>query len=208
MSPAIQALADRMTHTLDQGGIVLIALFALSIAMWSLILFKAWQLATMRRTELPAGELLRALRDNALPANWQSELVQTYLTTRTGQSEVDKTLLHRQAHKVADLADTHIRSILVLAGLAPLLGLVGTVSGMINAFDTITAWGNGNPKLLSAGISEALLTTQAGLLVAIPGLFLGHFLKRRAETLKDRTHRTFSRLTQTFDRMPPKGVLP
>ncbi|GAB7024101.1 MotA/TolQ/ExbB proton channel family protein [Salidesulfovibrio brasiliensis] len=208
MTPDIQALTGRIFHTLDQGGTVLVALFVLSIVMWSLILFKAWQLAAMRRAELPAGQLIQALRQNILPANWQGELIRTYLKACTGQFEVDKTLLHRQVHKASDLADTHIRSILVLAGLAPLLGLIGTVSGMIDAFDTITVWGNGNPKLLSSGISQALLTTQAGLLVAIPGLFLGHFLKRRAETLKDRTHRTFSRLSRTFDSMTTKGIHP
>jgi biopolymer transport protein ExbB len=60
-----------------------------------------------------------------------------------------------------------------LAGVAPLLGLLGTVSGMISTFDTIAAAGTGNPRLLSGGISEALLTTQLGLMVAIP-LLLAH----------------------------------
>ena len=206
MNPTIQSLIARMAQTLDQGGIALVALFALSIVMWSLILFKAWQLGAMRRTELPAGKLIRTLQGKTLPSNWQGDAVRTFLQARTGLSEVDKTLLHRQTHKIADRADTHIRTILVLAGLAPLLGLVGTVSGMINAFDAITVWGSGNPRLLSAGISEALLTTQAGLLVAIPGLFLGHFLKRRAETLKDRTHRTFSRLAWALDSTHPGEV--
>ena len=68
-----------------------------------------------------------------------------------------------------------------LAGVAPLLGLLGTVSGMIATFDTISAAGTGNPRLLSGGISEALITTQLGLMVAIP-LFLAHaWLRRWAE---------------------------
>ncbi len=60
-----------------------------------------------------------------------------------------------------------------LAGVAPLLGLLGTVSGMIGTFDTISTVGTGNPRLLSGGISEALITTQLGLMVAIP-LLLAH----------------------------------
>ncbi len=60
-----------------------------------------------------------------------------------------------------------------LAGVAPLLGLLGTVSGMIATFDTISTAGTGNPRLLSGGISEALITTQFGLMVAIP-LLLAH----------------------------------
>jgi len=65
-----------------------------------------------------------------------------------------------------------------LAGVAPLLGLLGTVSGMIATFDTISTAGTGNPRLLSGGISEALITTQLGLMVAIP-LVLAHAWLRR-----------------------------
>jgi len=68
-----------------------------------------------------------------------------------------------------------------LAGVAPLLGLLGTVSGMIATFDTISAAGTGNPRLLSGGISEALLTTQLGLMVAIPLLLAHAWLRRWVE---------------------------
>jgi biopolymer transport protein ExbB len=68
-------------------------------------------------------------------------------------------------------------TILVFAAVAPLLGLLGTVTGMISTFDIITEFGTGDPKLLSGGISEALVTTQLGLIVAIPLLLLGNLLK-------------------------------
>ncbi len=69
----------------------------------------------------------------------------------------------------------------MLAAIAPLLGLLGTVSGMISMFQVLSAHGTGNPKLLSGGISEALITTQLGLLVAVPVLFAHALLARRAE---------------------------
>ena len=69
----------------------------------------------------------------------------------------------------------------MLAAIAPLLGLLGTVSGMIRMFQVLSAHGTGNPKLLSGGISEALITTQLGLLVAVPVLFAHALLARRAE---------------------------
>ena len=75
--------------------------------------------------------------------------------------------------------------ILVLAAIAPLLGLLGTVTGMIATFDTITQFGTGNPKLLSGGISEALITTELGLIVAIPAVLFGNLLKGWAEGMKD-----------------------
>ena len=75
--------------------------------------------------------------------------------------------------------------ILVLAAIAPLLGLLGTVTGMIATFDTITQFGTGNPKLLSGGISEALITTELGLIVAIPSVLFGNLLKGWSESMKD-----------------------
>ncbi|MDY0247292.1 MAG: MotA/TolQ/ExbB proton channel family protein [Methanosarcina mazei] len=75
--------------------------------------------------------------------------------------------------------------ILVMAGVAPLLGLLGTVTGMIATFDIITEFGTGDPKLLSSGISIALVTTELGLIVAIPLLMIGNLLGGWAERVKD-----------------------
>ncbi len=88
--------------------------------------------------------------------------------------------------KERERLDRNIDTILVLAQIAPLLGLLGTVTGMISTFESISIFGTGNAKALSRGISEALVTTQCGLVVAIPGLLMGHFLKRRAEVCSSR----------------------
>ncbi len=74
--------------------------------------------------------------------------------------------------------------ILVIASVAPLLGLLGTVTGMIETFDVITRFGTGDPKLLATGISVALITTEVGLVVAIPLLLLGNLLNGWAGGLK------------------------
>ncbi len=71
----------------------------------------------------------------------------------------------------------------VVAAMAPLLGLLGTVTGMIETFQTITLFGSGDPKLMSSGISQALVTTQLGLVVAVPVLLLHSFLKGRTNRL-------------------------
>jgi biopolymer transport protein ExbB len=75
--------------------------------------------------------------------------------------------------------------ILLIAAVAPLLGLLGTVTGMIQTFDVITEFGTSDPKLLSGGISVALVTTQIGLIVAIPMLLVGNLLNGWAERIKD-----------------------
>jgi biopolymer transport protein ExbB len=71
----------------------------------------------------------------------------------------------------------------VSAAVAPLLGLLGTVTGMINTFQVITTHGTGDPRLMAGGISEAMVTTQAGLAVAIPVMMVAAFLGRRAQSL-------------------------
>ncbi|ACV68938.1 MotA/TolQ/ExbB proton channel family protein [Desulfohalobium retbaense] len=71
----------------------------------------------------------------------------------------------------------------VLAAIAPLLGLLGTVTGMIGTFQTITIFGTGKPEMMAGGISEALLTTQFGLAIAIPLLLVHHLFDRRVERI-------------------------
>lgn len=71
----------------------------------------------------------------------------------------------------------------VLGTIAPLLGLLGTVTGMINTFKVITAQGAGDPSAMAGGISEALLTTQFGLTVAIPIMLIHHLLSRRVDKI-------------------------
>ena len=80
-------------------------------------------------------------------------------------------------------------AVTVIAAVAPLLGLLGTVTGMISTFDVITEFGTGDPKMLSGGISEALVTTQLGLVVAIPCLLAGNLLSAWSTRVMDAVER-------------------
>lgn len=93
---------------------------------------------------------------------------------------VSESILHESEH-----LDRFGMTILVLAAVSPLLGLLGTVTGMIATFDVITEFGTGDPKMLSGGISEALVTTELGLIVAIPAVLLGNLLSGWAERIKN-----------------------
>jgi biopolymer transport protein ExbB len=95
------------------------------------------------------------------------------------EDTIDEAVLHETPR-----LDRFGNAIFVIAAVSPLLGLLGTVTGMIATFDIITEFGTGNPKLLSGGISIALVTTELGLIVAIPCLVLGNFLGGWAEQLK------------------------
>ena len=89
-------------------------------------------------------------------------------------------------------------AILVIASISPLLGLLGTVTGMIETFDMITQFGTGDPKLLSEGISIALVTTELGLIVAIPALLIGSLLSAWARNIKRDMEHSALRIINVF----------
>ena len=74
-----------------------------------------------------------------------------------------------------------VRLLKLLAAVAPLLGLLGTVTGMIGTFQSITLFGTGDPKLMASGISQALVTTMLGLIVAVPLLFAHAMIHARGQ---------------------------
>lgn len=94
--------------------------------------------------------------------------------------------------------------VMVLAAVAPLLGLLGTVTGMIATFDMITEYGTGDPKMLSGGISEALITTMFGLIVAIPLLLLGNLLSGWAQRIKDSMEQSALHIVNIFEKNDAK----
>ena len=90
--------------------------------------------------------------------------------------------------------------VLVIAAVAPLMGLLGTVTGMIETFDVITEFGTGDPKLLSGGISAALVTTMFGLIVAIPLLLLGNLLSGWAQGIKDSMEQSALKIVNLYEK--------
>jgi biopolymer transport protein ExbB len=86
-----------------------------------------------------------------------------------------------------------------IAGISPLLGLLGTVTGIIRAFNAIQAGGMGDPRMLSGGIAEALLTTAAGLIVAIPSLIAYRYLRGRIDRIVVAIEKDAIRLADALD---------
>jgi biopolymer transport protein ExbB len=87
-----------------------------------------------------------------------------------------------------------------IAAISPLLGLLGTVTGMIRTFKAITVAGVGNPTAMAGGIAEALITTAAGLLVAIPALVAYRYLRGRVDALVIQMEKESIKLVQAIDR--------
>lgn len=94
------------------------------------------------------------------------------------ENEVRKLILNE-----LPILNRNINTLAVIAGAAPLLGLLGTISGMIALFAAVTYYGTGDPKFLAGGISEALVTSQTGLAIAIPTLFIHDYLRNRKDRL-------------------------
>lgn len=99
---------------------------------------------------------------------------------------------------VAYELERYLNTLGTIAGVAPLLGLLGTVSGIIKSFNAVTAGGLGDPQALSGGIAEALVCTAAGLSVAIPALIAFRYLRGRVERLVIAIEKEVMRLTDAL----------
>ena len=107
---------------------------------------------------------------------------QVLLVRHSGKSAM-QSLLFVEVKQIAHELERYLSTLGSMAAITPLLGLLGTVIGMIKVFAAIQAAGVGEASLLAGGISEALVTTAAGLGVAIPALFMHRFLSRRVDEL-------------------------
>ena len=183
----------RLLEFAKTGGWVMIPVAFTSLLMWTLI---GERLITFRRLGRRDMELQAALHaaqgapTNSFGYGLRATLVRNFTRQRTGEVDLDRRILQECAMRMEPIIERNLSMIGTLASVAPLLGLLGTVSGMITTFLVIAQLGTGNARPLAGGISEALVATQAGLLVAIPGLFASVALRRRATKLSNRLDET------------------
>ena len=193
---AAPAQVERLIAMLDAGGPVVLILLAMSVFALTVVLLKLWQFRARRvgqrsvaRRALALcqeGRLEDALLVASRSANPTAQaLAQAIRGRQRGLPEaaVRDTVFNRGSEALASLRGW-FRPLEVIASLAPLLGLFGTVLGMIKAFQQLESAGSQvNPAILSGGIWEALLTTAVGLAVAIPVVALLNWLERRVDRL-------------------------
>ncbi len=192
---------DLIEEALNQiriGGWVMYPLLITCLWMWYLIIKKTMDMRFYTSGWRPVHECIKnAGKEGFKCALWQEKLMEGYLAEKTDDIETNEEIMDgiKASHELFVKKD--VGTIAMLAGIAPLLGLLGTVSGMIRTFSVIAEFGTGNAKALAGGISEALLTTQTGLVVAVPGLFVATFLARRANGLLERMQRFCLRVTRS-----------
>ena len=196
----LSALKESLYEKIAAGGWVMPPLITLGLSALLVALFKGLQLSRVR---LPTeGDLQRVLRhleernpEQALAhARGIRGLAGDLLTTAVEHFDEKKEYLEEILYEKMLAARTKLeRGIAYLALVAtagPLMGLLGTVMGMIATFKLISSFGSGDPKVLAAGISEALVATASGMIVAIPALLLHAFLSRKAKGVIGRMEQT------------------
>ncbi len=182
----IHALWYPIEDYLTAGGLVMVPLAVVSLLLWALIVHKLVTLKALYRPAMTEDQMVQALRGRGQEGavGVQGQLIREFCQRRSGDAELDGHVVDEASLAVAHPLERGLTLIGVLAAIAPLLGLLGTVVGMIATFNSIALFGTGNARAMAGGISEALITTQTGLLIAIPGLYMRNFLQRRAGNLK------------------------
>ena len=182
-----------MLELVKSGGwlmapIILCSVAAMAIIverLWSLqrervvpedLVARAWQWAS---TGALTEERMQALREGS-PLG---RILAACLASRHLDRELMKEYIEEVGRHVAHELERYLNALGTIAAITPLLGLLGTVIGMIKVFAVITAQGVGEPRVLAGGISEALVTTAAGLTVAIPSLLFHRTLRGRVDAL-------------------------
>jgi len=153
--------------------IIGLGIIGLLIALWRL-LFLSGVSAGMRK-QLKTSE--------ASEKNPLGRILKVYDENRMNDTETLELKLDEAILREAPALEKWQGGIKVLAAVAPLLGLLGTVTGMIATFQAITLFGTGDPKLMAGGISQALVTTVLGLCVAIPLVLLHSWVAGRSRSL-------------------------
>lgn len=201
-------VAKGVFETVSTGGVIGWIIFALGLLALILILLRSLFLsrasaATGRIMGSVGEHVRRGERDAALDAlkkhkGATARVVAAAIRNLDREREhlediVSEAILHERGH-----LNRFGAFIIVIAAVSPLLGLLGTVTGMISTFDVITEFGTGDPKLLSGGISIALVTTELGLIVAIPTLLMGNLLSGWAERITDDMEKAALRVINQF----------
>ena len=192
----IAATEETLLEHIAKGGPVMYPILGLAGAAFLVAILKWIGLSTVRTpSRRRIAELLAAIRakDDAKAKAIADRLggpagrmLQAGVANLAEPRDIVEEVMYETILSTRLRLNRFIPFIAISAAAAPLLGLLGTVTGIINTFKLITVFGSGDVKTLSGGISEALITTEFGLIVAIPSLLLSAFLSRKARGLLDR----------------------
>jgi biopolymer transport protein ExbB len=208
----IEATQDSLVEHIKKGGIVMVPILMLASAALLVALAKWFQLSRVRR---PPDRKVKAILDALKRRDYDAaekkikeiggptgEMLEAGIENVHEPKELTEEVMFEKMLDTRLRLQSFLSFIAVSAAAAPLLGLLGTVTGIINTFKLITVFGTGDAKTLSSGISEALITTEFGLIVAIPSLLLHAYLSRKSRRMVDSMEKTAVSFLNRIPRTP------
>jgi biopolymer transport protein ExbB len=182
-----------MLELFKAGGWLMFPLFACSVIAIAIIAERFWSLQTKRiappelitqiwqwlRYNQVDKDRIKSLQNNS-PLG---RILAAGLAERNAPRDITKESIEDTGRHVTALMEKNLNTLGTIAAISPLIGLLGTVVGMIKVFAVITTEGVGNPETLAGGISEALITTAAGLVVAIPSVIFYRYFRGKINRL-------------------------
>ncbi|MEZ4331630.1 MAG: MotA/TolQ/ExbB proton channel family protein [Myxococcota bacterium] len=184
----IEQAGKSIGQYVDDGGPVGLVIIGLGIASFLLTGFKTWEILGFKVVDrgvvdsiledLAQGSQAAAAKRASQVEGIAGEMLELGVRHAGDSREILEELMFEQILSVRPKLERYLPFLSIVTAAAPLLGLLGTVIGMINTFNLLTIFGTGDAKSLSSGISEALVTTALGLIVAIPTLLMHGSLVR------------------------------
>jgi biopolymer transport protein ExbB len=182
-----------MLEIVQSGGWLMVPILLCSVIAAAISVERLW---TLQRSRITPKNLLSqvwtALKGNELDAQAMRDLrassplgqvLAAGIANAQRGRDVMKEALEEVAAQVSHDMERYLTSLGIIASISPLIGLLGTVVGMIKVFTALMLEGAGNANVLAGGISQALITTAAGLSVAIPAIMFHRFFLRRVDEL-------------------------
>jgi biopolymer transport protein ExbB len=207
----IHLLANAIWAFLQHGGWVMIAIFIVGQVGWFMVCERFWYYRRMhgharrfwRKHENPdVRVVVEAIKREPQAQGVLKSLVSSLIENAAlGRDAMIASAREKLAFEIPKL-NRHLNTLAVLAGAAPLLGLAGTVVGIMETFRAITQFGAGNPAMMAGGIAQALMVTEAGLVVAFPLLLCHNYLQNQADQIEAECVETATRIIHAFDGMP------
>ena len=205
-----------MLEIVQAGGWLMAPIIACSVIAVAIILERLWTLQEKRVLPVSvANQVSELIQQDQIDVKQIQEVQQSSpfgqvlaagLAYRHAPRDVLKEVVEDTGRHVVHELERYLGTLGTIAAISPLLGLLGTVSGMIRSFTAITTDGVPNPAVLAGGISEALVATAAGLTVAIPSLIAYRYLRGRVEGLVVRIEKESMRFIEALLHQQRSGV--
>ncbi len=204
-----------MVEIVRSGGLLMVPIILSAIIAMGIILERFWTLRQKRvipedltskvwgwvkKDQLDQKQIQILHQGSAL-----GQILAAGLINRDRKRSIMKDSIQDTGRHVVHELERYLEALGTIAAISPLLGLLGTVIGMVKVFAAITTHGVGNPTVLAGGISEALITTAAGLSVAIPALIGYRYYRSRIDSLVVEMEKEAIKLVEALHRRQEKG---